>query len=132
MPPSLREVAWRVPRKRHDGGSHLWKGEDSLSLAMLDSSLREGAEMPPSLREVARRVPRKRRDGGSSRLPRPAVGAAILSRPTWFTLCATTWFTLYGSLTLRKMIWKEGVARLENHFSRRGSLISRRGSPSIK
>ena len=61
----MREVAWRVPRKRHDGGSLLWKGEDSLSLASLDSSLKEGAKMPPSLREVAWRVPRKRHDGGS-------------------------------------------------------------------
>ena len=65
MPPSMREVAWRVSCKRHDGGSHLSEGEDSLSLASLDSSLREGAEMPPSLREVAWRVPRKLRDGGS-------------------------------------------------------------------
>ena len=43
MPPSLREVAWRVSCKRHDGGSYLWRGENSLSLASLDSSLREGA-----------------------------------------------------------------------------------------
>ena len=41
------------------------RGENSLSLAVLDSSLREGAKMPPAMREVSRRVPRKRRDEGS-------------------------------------------------------------------
>ena len=63
MPPSLREVAWRVPRKRHDGGSHLWKGEDSLSLAMLDSSLREGAKSLLLEEKVSYGVSRPPHDG---------------------------------------------------------------------
>ena len=63
MPPSLREVAWRVPRKRHDGGSHLWKGEDSLSLAMLDSSLREGAKSLLLEEKVSCGVSRPPHDG---------------------------------------------------------------------
>ena len=61
MPPSLREVAWRVPRKRHDGGSHLWKGEDSLSLASLDSSLGEGAGKPSAAGPMARLCLRQQR-----------------------------------------------------------------------
>ena len=47
MPPSLREVARRVSCKRHDGGGRMRRGEDSLSHAMLDSSLREGAKSLP-------------------------------------------------------------------------------------
>ena len=81
MPPSLREVAWRVPRKRHDGGGRMRKGEDSLSLASLDSSLREGAEMPLSLRRRYHAACHARRMTDEVSSPSPRTGKVAAQRP---------------------------------------------------
>ena len=50
MPPSLREVAWRVPRKRHDGGSH----ELSVHRTVILSERSESKDLAPGAGQVPR------------------------------------------------------------------------------